>query len=203
MIEQLSEHRFTSLSVLHGYADVDCASDCTMERWKHQPLTESWLEEHHVLYQPSWFRSKEGNVVPRNVFEFVRDYLGYRIELQTVDAVKKDTFAETVSVDLTLVNYGFSAAFNLESGFAVLDDNDRIISEVAAGDPSTWYNRPVDYATAVSLQHRLTAEIILPKQSGTYRLAFYLRNSQKTYARVANDLPVINGYTVLSTISVE
>lgn len=200
MIEQLSEHRFTSLSVLHGYADVDCAPDCTMERWKRQPLTENWLKEHHILYQPSWFYNADGSLAERNVFEFVRDYLGYRVELQSVDLHRH---AESLCVDLSLVNYGFSAAFNLESGFAVLDDNDRIISEVAAGDPSTWYNRPVDYATAVSLQHRLTAEIILPKQSGTYRLAFYLRNSQKTYARVANDLPVINGYTVLSTISVE
>ncbi len=197
MIEQLSEHRFTSLSVLHGYADVDCASDCTMERWKRQPLTENWLQEHHVLYQPSWFYSADGSLAERNVFEFVRDYLGYRIELQSVDLHRH---AESLCVDLSLINYGFSAAFNMESGFALLDENDTVVSEIAAGDPKAWYNRPIDYDTAASLQHRITASLDIPNAGGKYRLAFYLRNSQNTYARTANDLPFVNGYTVLCNV---
>ena len=197
MIEQLSEHRFTSLSVLHGYADVDCALDCTMERWKCQPLTEEWLQEHHVLYQPSWFYNADDSHAKRNVFEFVRDYLGYRIELQTVELYRH---ADSLQVDLSLINYGFSAAFNMESGFALLDEGDNVVSEVAVGDPSTWYNRPIDYETAVSLQHRMSTMLTLPMESGTYHLAFYLRNAQNVYARTANDLPFVNGYTVLCKV---
>ena len=197
MIEQLSEHRFTSLSVLHGYADTDCAPDCTMERWKRQPLTEEWLQKHHVLYQPSWFYNADGSPVQRNVFEFVRDYLGYRIELQSLELHRWD---KSLAVDLSLVNYGFSAAFHMESGFALMDENDTVVSEVAAGDPKLWYNRPIDYDTAVSLQHRFTASLDIPNVSGKYRLAFYLRNSQNTYARTANDLPFVNGYTMLCEV---
>ncbi len=198
-LEQFSEHRFTSFSVLHGYADTDCAPDCTMERWKRQPLTEQWLQEHHILYQPSWFYRADGTPVPRNVFELVRDYLGYRVELQTVELHRS---GETLHVELSLVNYGFSAAFNLESGFAILDESGAVVTETAAGVPCQWYNRPLDYATAVSLQHRITASIAMPTVSGRYQLAFYLRNAQGTGARTANDLPFVNGYTVLCPISV-
>lgn len=197
-LEQFSEHRFTSFSVLHGYADTDCSPDCTMERWKRQPITEDWLQAHHTLYQPSWFYNAAGAPVERNVFEFVRDYLGYRIELQSVTVRCDDQAAHA---NLALVNYGFSAVFNLESGLAVLDETGAVVSETAVGTPCQWYNRPPDYATAVSLQHRLSADLPLPKAGGHYRLAFYLRNAQGTPARTANDLPFVNGYTVLCPIS--
>lgn len=197
-IEQFSEHRFTSFSVLHGYADADKAPDCTMERWKRQPLTEAWLDEHHVLYQPSWFFDKEGNHIDRNVFEFVRDHLGYRIELQTIDTRRTK---DGILVELCLVNYGFAAAFNLESGFAILNENGDVVCEEPVGEPSKWYNRPVDYDTSVSLQHRLTASMPLPSQSGNYRLAFYLRNTSKTPAFVANEIEYCNEYAVLESFS--
>lgn len=59
---------------------------------------------------------------------------------------------------MSLINYGFAAAFNLQSGFAILDEDNRLVSTVDSGSPETWYNRnPEQYADSRNLTHTLKA----------------------------------------------
>ena len=88
--------------------------------------------------------------------------------------------------------------FNMQSGFAVLDQAGKVISTAAAGDPTQWLAADPD--TNERLTHTVAATLTLPETPGTYQIAFYLQNSAGTGARFANDLPFINGYTVLQTI---
>lgn len=46
-----------------------------------------------------------------------------------------------MQVGLQLANYGFSVPFNMESGFAILDGGNRVVSPVSAGTPSGWHSR--------------------------------------------------------------
>lgn len=66
---------------------------------------------------------------------------------------------------MSLINYGFAAAFNLQSGFAILDEDNRLVSTVDSGSPETWYNRnPEQYADSRNLTHTLKAAVRLPDQ---------------------------------------
>jgi hypothetical protein len=99
---------------------------------------------------------------------------------------------------MSLVNYGFSAAFNLESGFALIDSEGNVVSEVISGEPKTWYNRnPDDPYSREVLTHTLVAELDAPEKAGEYRIAFFLRNTMGQYANLSNKVNRLNGYNIL------
>ena len=102
-----------------------------------------------------------------------------------------------------LQNRGFAAAFNLESGFAILDSQNKVVSTVKCGNPAAWYNRnPDNYSDTKQLTHTLSAKMKLPGRAGRYKLAFYLKNSLNRYARVSIDAAVVNGYHILHEFDV-
>lgn len=204
ILEQLSEHRFTTLSLIHSYVDAGAGPDTNIGKWKKEVITESWLKSKGIQYDPAWFRDKSGKTVARQMFEFVRDHLGYKLVAQRVKVTGESKPSSAIAVEMPLINYGFAAAFNLESGFAILDANNKVVSTVKSGNPETWYNRnPDDYSDSRNLTHTLKASMKLPSQAGRYKLAFYLRNTGNQYARLSNRLTVENGYHILHEFDVE
>ena len=168
--------------------------------WQTEPVTQEWLTEHKVAFDPLWFQDENGQPLERTAFEFVHDHLGYRLRALDVTLNGNLGCGENLNVTLTLKNTGFSAAFHLESGFAVLDRDGAVVSTVAAGDPTTWLSTST--SSSEPLTHTVSATLTLPELSGTYQIAFYLKNSAGTGARFANDLQYINGYTVLATVEI-
>lgn len=72
-----------------------------------------------------------------------------------------------MQVGLQLANYGFSVPFNMESGFAILDEENRVVSTVSAGTPSGWHSRnPADYTDAARLTHTISGRVSLPNEHG-------------------------------------
>jgi hypothetical protein len=99
---------------------------------------------------------------------------------------------------MDLINYGFSVAFGMESGFAVLDESNKVIYNVQAGNPADWHSRnPHDYIDAKLLCHTLQATLPLPPDGTHFKIAFYLKDSLGSFARLSNDLEFENGYTIL------
>ena len=69
------------------------------------------------------------------------------------------------------------------------------------GEPDKWYNRdPDDPYSHVVLTHNLSAELDAPTEKGSYKLAFYLRNTMGQYANLSNKVEHINGYNILYKI---
>lgn len=197
-LRQFSEHRFTSLSVLHGYLDSKDAENTTMGKWKKQILTEQWLQDNHILYDPSWFRDDKGKAISRSVFDYVRDYLGYRIQAREVQITGENTTGATVKITMPLVNYGLSAAFNLESGFAVLDSNNKVVTSVKAGNPAEWYSRSAtNYEDDRLLTHNISASLKLPSSPGHYKIGFYIKNALGEGARLANSVEFVENINIL------
>lgn len=190
---QLSEHRFTTLSAIHSYVDAGAGDETNIGQWKSVPVTEGWLRDNGIQYDPAWFLNRKGETVPRHLFEFIRDHLGYKLTAQNLRVTGEGKPASTAEVEMSLINYGFAAAFNLQSGFAILDEDNRLVSTVDSGSPETWYNRnPEQYADSRNLTHTLKAAVRLPDQPGRYKLAFYLKNTAGQYARLSNRLDVVN-----------
>ena len=208
-ILELAHHRYTTISQWNSYIEAGyttdswgnrVAADTVMQRWiNDEKITQKWLKDNKIVYDPAWFYDERGNEVTRSTFEFVRDHLGYRIQAQA--------FTKTGNkVKLTLKNYGFAAAFALESGFAVLDENYKVVKSVKAGNPDTWYSHdPENYKSDKVLEHTVEAEISVPNDGKTYYIAFYLKNDMNRFARFANDPESIPfkgaGYNILCKIN--
>lgn len=205
VIRELSEHHFNSMSVHHNYREKGDAYKFSMQYWKEIELTPQWLEEYGLLYAPGWFQKADGSPAKRTVFDYVRDYLGYKLELRGLTLQGENAPGSKVHVLLKLVNYGFSVPFCMEeSGFALLDAAGKLVAEIPAGAPLSWHSRnPEDYTDARLLTHTVEADIVLPEEKGTYTLAFYLRNSMGTGARMGNTEQFENGRTLLCQVTVD
>ena len=202
MIKQCYFHHHTSMSFWHGYREV-MNQDNVMTRWMKQEITPKLLEAEGIIYDPAWFLDENGAAVKRNCYEFIRDHLGYKITAKTASLNWSANESEKMKVNMSFVNYGFAAAFNLESGFAILDSEGKVVSEVKAGDPEKWYNRDPEKPFSVELlNHELSAELDAPTEKGTYRLAFYLRNTMQDYANLSNTCENVNGYNVLCSFEI-
>ena len=109
----------------------------------------------------------------------------------------------SLDLELTLNNYGFSAPYNLESGFAILDEHNNLVKSVKAGTPTNWHSRnPDNYNDAKLLTHTLKAKCPLPDKVGRYKIAFYLKNPLGVGAQLYNDIPFENGYNILEEIEI-
>lgn len=204
-ILELAHHRHTSLSCWHGYKEIssDWEHTTVMGRWKTQPITGEMLQKHNVVYCPGWFYNKNGEKIERSTFQFVRDHLGYKLEAQDLEVTGDLRPGQTVHVKMNLKNYGFSAAFNLESGFAILDSDYRPVSAVRSGDPAAWHSHsPYDYQDTHVPTHTLKCGLTVPKAAGNYKIAFYLKNTMGDCARLGNQIDYISGYNILHEFSI-
>ena len=132
-----------------------------------------------------------------------KDRKGQTSVATTLKASGKLEKKGSVKAELSLNNYGFSAPYNLESGFAILDENNNPVKTVKAGTPTDWHSRnPINYNDGKLLTHKVTANCPLPDKAGRYKLAFYLKNPLGVGAQLANDIPFENGYNILETIEI-
>lgn len=204
-IKALSEQRITSFNVNHAYGDIATyggnIEDTVLYGWRLEKVTASALNNLGVLCTDGWFKASNGKTVTRSAFDYIRDYLGYRISAESLTVTGGNE--KTINVSMNLKNYGFSAAFNLKSGFAVLDENNNVISKVYAGKPSTWYcTDPDDYSNRTQLVHTVTASMNLPEEAGNYKLAFFMENTLGQSARLDNLIEYGNGFNILHIFTV-
>lgn len=199
VIAEAAHHWFNTLSVWHGNHDYNPVWDSLriMDNWKKEPVTPQMLEEHKVVYDPSWFINEKGETVERSCYEFLRDFVGYRISLISA------TVTDDGEVTLKLKNHGMSAAFCMTSGFAVLDKRFRILTTVEAGHPETFYSHnPHNWEDTTVLEHTVSAKLPMPQTAGQYHLAFYMKNDLGVFAYMSNRIPTVDGYHILYSFSV-
>ncbi len=210
-IRKYSAFHQTSFSLYHSFIEDELVhwvielhkenpdlGHYSIRDWQTETVTKQMLDSYGVAYDPAWFLDENGQEMERFAFDFVQDHLGYRLQGLDVTLNGVPDCGMDLQISMNLKNTGFSAAFNMESGFAVLDMNGNVLSTVAAGNPADWLS--VDPTTGEALIHNVSATLKLPNASGSYQLAFYVQNSAGTGARLANDLPYVNGYTVIQTI---
>lgn len=204
-IIQYSAFRQNSFSIFHSFIEGDLGYSAygtknfyPLKDWLNEEITEEWLEKNNITYAPGWFLNSKGEKITRYAFDFVADYLGYKLELKQAEIKGELNTGGKLNVNVELVNYGFSAAFHMQSSLVILDEKGKIVSEVKAGDPESWNSRnPEDYNDGKLLTHYINGKIDLPDSSGKYSLAVRLCNSEGTGARFGNNLRYSNGCTVI------
>ncbi len=208
VVENLSQLRTNTFSIWHGYGDYSSIGGTIQESvfygWKCEEVTVEWLKEKGLPYSPTWFTNVKGKTLQRNAFEYLRDYLGYRFSMTDLKVTGGTKGGEEIQIAAELVNYGMAAGMNLESGFAILDESGKVLSEVKVGNPADWHcTDPTDYSKRELLKHSLATSMKLPETKGTYQLAFFVRNAMGQYARLDNTVPFVDGYHILHMFTID
>ena len=153
---------YTSLSVIHNYKeqhpnnrfDENNPPEYSMVVWKKTMITEDSLLQHHMPVSDSYFRKKDGTKVKRNVFDYIRDHLGYRIELQSLQLPSKFVGGEENMLKLSLKNRGFATVFGEHPVYFVLIDKEGEVTEFPTdANPLNWQPFEPNDSTYTSLMH--------------------------------------------------
>lgn len=174
---------YTSLSVIHNYKekhentkDLKELPKYSMLVWKETPLSESFLKENKMPVSANYFQKKDGSVVERNVFDYIRDHLGYRIELQDLSLTNGES-KEEKEISLSLINRGFSTLFNEHDVYFVLINEAGEVTEFKTdADIHTWQPYNLDDISHAPLVHQVKSTIKLPVDSkeGNYKLGLWI-----------------------------
>jgi len=203
-MESLSQKHICSLSMEHGYTDIyrfggRLAETC-LSGWKGQEVTREVLNKLGLAASPSWFTDKNGNYAKRNVFEYLRDHVGYRL---SAEKLSLNVNEKEIEATVFLKNYGYAAGFNLKSKLVILDKKGNPISEVSFGNPEEWYGtKPEPYEDRELLCHTISAKLPKPDKNGTYSLALRLENSLGQTARLDNKIAFVNGNNILYSFNI-
>lgn len=192
MAQRLADHHFTSLSMTHNYKEGKGNSAgklYSMADWQKEYVNPKILDANDLPYNENWFLDREGNNLPRTMFDYIRDYLGYYLTCEGAEATVKGT---EVTVSLDMKNYGFAAPLGLKDITLVLLDSEG--NEVDSKEAFTLAElQPGETCT---VQIALTK----PTSNRMYRLALRAEADDGTPARLANHMEVWNGYHVLGDL---
>ena len=184
---------YTSLSIIHNYKeqhpnnrfDENNPPEYSMVVWKKTMITEDSLLQHHMPVSDSYFRKKDGTKVKRNMFDYIRDHLGYRIELQSLQLPSKFVSGkENVlklslknRLNLNLVNRGFATVFGEHPVYFVLIDDAGEVTEFPTdANPKNWQPFEPKDSAYTSLMHTVDVSLELPASvtAGTYKLGLWI-----------------------------
>ncbi len=176
---------YTSLSIIHNYKeqhpnnrfDENNPPEYSMVVWKKTMITEDSLLQHHMPVSDSYFHKKDGTKVKRNVFDYIRDHLGYRIELQSLQLPSKLVSGKENVLKLSLKNRGFATVFGEHPVYFVLiDDTGEVTEFLTDANPKNWQPFEPKDSTYTSLTHTVDVSLELPASvtSGTYKLGLWI-----------------------------
>jgi hypothetical protein len=187
---------YTSLSAIHNYKEG--GGKYSMMYWKNTPITEEFLSQNKMPVSDGYFYKKDGTKVNRNVFEYIRDHLGYRIELQDIDyPAMLDQTVENI-IEISLINRGFSTLFNEHPVYLVLINNKNKIcsSLLTDADVNDWQPYLPNDKTCTPLVHKITAEWKLETRlpAGDYKIGLWIPDgSEKLRLNARYALGCANG----------
>jgi hypothetical protein len=175
---------FTSLSAIHNYKERNATQKFSMIYWKEKPLSETFLTENKMPFSKSYFLKKDGTKAERSEFEYIRDHLGYRIELQQLKMSSEWKRGTTNRVEVLLINRGFSTLFNEHPVIFVLIDKAGKICHTTLTDANVndWQPYNPQDARRTPLVHRIAASVDLPSTlpAGVYQLGLWIPDGSAT-----------------------
>jgi hypothetical protein len=171
---------YTSLSAIHNYKERNATEKFSMLYWKETPITEAFLTANRMPFSHAYFLKKDGTCATRSEFEYIRDHLGYRIELQQLKVNPKWKKGTTNHVDVSLINRGFSTLFNEHPVFFVLTDEAGNVchSTLTGANVNNWQPYNPQDTNKTPLVHHISASMELPPafSAGTYQLGLWIPN---------------------------
>jgi len=193
-------HHYSSFSLAHSYSEKE-GKPFSIDDWMQTPLTANEARAAKLPLSDGYFSDTSGNQMPRTQFEYIRDHLGYRIEIQRAKFPSATRAGEKLTVEAELINRGFSAIHNRRPVYFALMDVDGRVMELSAEDahPHEWQPYEPGDEDYRPLTHKISIKSQLPgnMKPGWYQLGLWmpdvnesLRMDPRYAIRVANrDVP--------------
>jgi hypothetical protein len=132
-------HHYSSFSLAHSFSEKE-GKPFSIDDWMQTPLTEEEVRAAKLPVSDGYFEDASNNDVPRTQFEYIRDHLGYRIEMQRATFPDAMPVGGKLAVEAELINRGFSVIHNPRAVYFTLTDAQGRVVEfpVKDADPRKW-----------------------------------------------------------------
>ena len=115
----LRNWHFDTLGFVHGNSAFEGADTCySIDVWKRVPVDPMFLEREKLPISDGYFTDEYGKFVWRSYYEYIRDHIGYRLELQTAEA---EVAEGRLRGKIVLINRGFSSPVNPRKAYLRVD----------------------------------------------------------------------------------
>lgn len=187
----MRRHHYSSFSAIHS-SQFGQGKPYSMDVWARTPLTLQQAEEGRLPVSDGYFDA------PRTQFEYIRDHLGYRLELRRGSFPAAVAAGTGLPVRVELINRGFCTLHNPRPVVLVLvSSQGQVAAELTtAADPRDWQPTAPGDEACRPLKHLVEGALPVPAglAPGRYRLGVWLPDAATSlrlrpeYAvRVANE----------------
>jgi len=155
----------------------------SIDEWETEKLDPQFLKKNNIPFSPAYFEDANGKFVSRTILEYIRDHLGYRLELTKGSYPDNTTAGKSFNATFSLVNRGFATPINPRRVYLVLIDKDKVYTLAEAKtDARKWYPCLPNERTVLSPEYKLNfkAELTDEIAPGKYKLGIWLPDSAKT-----------------------
>lgn len=165
----------------------------SIDAWKRVPIDPMFIIDQKLPLDRDYFTDYRGEHVWRSYYEYIRDHLGYRLQLTSADIPETAVRNAPFKADFNLINRGFSSPVNKRPVQLVLKNNDGTHSLPIHVDIQRWYGNETQ---------SFTLETTLPEsvKPGIYQVGLAFPDAAETLAdnpeyaiHLANDLVFKDG----------
>ncbi|XP_065184019.1 uncharacterized protein LOC135814778 [Sycon ciliatum] len=160
-------HHYDTFSLEYGY-DPTGQNPGPINSWMKEPLNATQLQESFMPAQPEYL------LQPHTMFEYIRDHLGYRLQLLTVSYSITPFIEHNITFDASISNFGFSAPINIRFAYLVFfeksgdvpKDTDQVLftSRITSCDPRVWHPYIANDPEYIRSRHPIHHYAALPGQ---------------------------------------
>ncbi|MCK5458194.1 MAG: DUF4832 domain-containing protein, partial [Melioribacteraceae bacterium] len=182
-IRRLRLHHWSSLSITQTYSGFYDEKRYSIDHWMETLISEEDIKGERLPLSDGYFKSYEGKPVERTAFEYIRDHLGYRIELQSAKFSKEVTRNKTLSVEIELINRGFATLINPRPVyFALINTSGEIVlTQKSDANPQTWQPYKPGDLDYKPLTHSFEGDISIKQiKNGEYMLGLWLPDADES-----------------------
>ncbi len=108
--QHFSRWHYDTFGMVHGNSVFEGIPNLSMDVWGRVPIDPMAIRANNLPMEIDYFTDEKGRHVWRSYYEYIRDHLGYRIVLESVEISEPKN--ETLTATVKLRNYGFSSPVN-------------------------------------------------------------------------------------------
>lgn len=175
-----------SLQILrdHHYSafDITQNNELNIRHWKSYELYPEKLDSIGILYDMEYFRSKSGGVVSRSAYDFIRDHLGYRLNLVSSSFEKHD---DSLFYSILLKNTGFATVVNQHPVYlAFINEKGEVTLKIRLSNVNSkdWQPYRIVSGKYETIIHTMEGKLPVSLPKGTYKVAIWMPDAQSTLA---------------------
>jgi hypothetical protein len=181
-------HHYSTFSYFHGNNELELYGGdlnppaYNINRWKQTNISKSNLIANKMPMSNGYFEDSSGNSVNRTQFEYIRDHLGYRIEIQEANIPDELVWGDSLSLQIKLINRGFAAIMNPRPVIVTLIRWDGTVYEfLTNANPQLWQPFSPGDQTYTPLVHTISIQADLPAdiKPGIYSVGLWMPDAHE------------------------